>query len=163
VQFTATGNFDDGTTQDVTVESAWSSSDTGVAQISNAKGTKGRADAVNPGTATITASLMGISGSGLMSVGNYKIVSVVVTPHTATVPAGGTFQLQAIATWMDPATGATFPLDVTTQAHWTSRTKSVASVINGLVTVLPGTASGSTANIFAQTNGRMDDCTVTAQ
>src|ERR1700691_6450109 len=38
-QFTATGHYSDGSTQDLTISATWSSSDTSVATISNSAGT----------------------------------------------------------------------------------------------------------------------------
>jgi hypothetical protein len=51
--FTATGFFDDGSTLDVTAEVTWTSSDTSVADISNADGSRGQAKTFDPGTTTI--------------------------------------------------------------------------------------------------------------
>ena len=62
-QFSATGTFSDGTTQGLTTTVTWSSSLTSVATISNSAGSNGMATAVAAGTATITATSGGISGS----------------------------------------------------------------------------------------------------
>lgn len=53
VRFSATAHFDDGHDYDVTRESAWFSSDPTVAAISNSPGSKGLADVVAVGGATI--------------------------------------------------------------------------------------------------------------
>lgn len=58
-QFTATGTYSDGSTQNLTTAVTWSASNTAVATISNAAGSKGLASAVAVGTTSITA----ISGS----------------------------------------------------------------------------------------------------
>ena len=55
LQFTAMQIFMPGTTLDLTTLVSWNSSDTGVATISNAPGTKGLATLVTAGTTTITA------------------------------------------------------------------------------------------------------------
>jgi hypothetical protein len=58
-QFTATGTYSDGSTQNLTAAVTWSSSSAAVAQISNASGSNGLATGIAAGTTTITA----ISGS----------------------------------------------------------------------------------------------------
>jgi len=63
-QFTATGTYSDSTTQDLTTAVTWSSSATGVATVSNAGGSQGRATGVAGGTATITALHAGSGASG---------------------------------------------------------------------------------------------------
>ena len=63
-QFTATGTYSDGSQQDITTAVTWSSSDTTIATISNAAGTKGQATTDHKrGTTTITATQGTISGS----------------------------------------------------------------------------------------------------
>jgi hypothetical protein len=57
-QFTATGTFTDSTTQDLTGQVTWASSNPAVASIS----ATGLATAVAPGTSTISASMNGVTG-----------------------------------------------------------------------------------------------------
>jgi trimeric autotransporter adhesin len=54
-QFTATGSFSDGSLLDITTFVTWTSSDTGVGDVSNADGSRGQATAFGSGTATIQA------------------------------------------------------------------------------------------------------------
>jgi uncharacterized protein YjdB len=64
VQYTAIGVYADKTTSDLTTVVTWSSSDTSIAVISNATGSKGLATADHKlGTTVITATLGNISGS----------------------------------------------------------------------------------------------------
>ena len=63
-QFTATGTFSDNSTQNPTNQVTWSSSSTAVATISPA----GLATAVSAGSATISATLNGVTGTALISV-----------------------------------------------------------------------------------------------
>ena len=67
-QFTATGTFTGGRTQDVTQSVTWSSSAATVATISNTNGSRGLATTLAAGTTTITASHNGISGTTLLTV-----------------------------------------------------------------------------------------------
>ena len=85
-QFTATGSYSDGSTQDITAQVVWSSSDASVATISNA----GLATGVAAGNATITAASGSISGSATLTVTssqNQGVVSGTVTLNSPTGPA----------------------------------------------------------------------------
>src|SRR5262249_38687273 len=65
-QFTATGTYSDGSTQNLTNQVTWSSSNTAVATIS----TSGLATAVAVGTTTISATLGAVSGNTTLTVQN---------------------------------------------------------------------------------------------
>ncbi len=63
-QFTATGKFTDGSSQDMTKTVTWHSSDTAIATISNLPGTQGLATPFgNTGSTNITASFSGITSN----------------------------------------------------------------------------------------------------
>jgi len=74
-QFTATGTYLDCTTQDVTPSVIWSSSDTGIATISNAVGSNGQATSVASGTTTITASSGAISNATAITIAPWILVN----------------------------------------------------------------------------------------
>ncbi|HTA21533.1 MAG TPA: Ig-like domain-containing protein, partial [Polyangia bacterium] len=61
--FTATGTFDDMTTLDITPVVTWTSSDTSIADVSNADGSRGQATAFGSGTTTIQAQRGTITGT----------------------------------------------------------------------------------------------------
>jgi uncharacterized protein YjdB len=63
-RFAATGNFSDGTTENLTTQVTWTSSSVGVATINQS----GLANSVATGTTTITASMNGVSGSTTLTV-----------------------------------------------------------------------------------------------
>ncbi|HTO02417.1 MAG TPA: DUF4082 domain-containing protein, partial [Opitutus sp.] len=63
-QFTATGTYSNGGTQNLTTQVTWASSSTGLATISSG----GLATGVGAGTTTISASLSGVSGSATLVV-----------------------------------------------------------------------------------------------
>src|SRR5204863_2229462 len=69
----------------------WSSSNTAVATVSNS----GLVSGVTPGTATITATSEGKSGTSSVTVTNVPVATVDVTPPSASVQAGQTVQLTA--------------------------------------------------------------------
>ncbi|HEY6006727.1 MAG TPA: DUF3443 family protein [Geobacteraceae bacterium] len=77
-QFAATGTFSDNTTQDLTTQVTWSSSAPAVATISNAPGSNGLATAVGAGTATITATFGGVSGTAVLSASVSNVLSITV-------------------------------------------------------------------------------------
>ena len=66
-QFYATGTFDDGQNYDLTRTVNWSSDNPGVCSISDSTATKGRADVVGIGGATITARFGTLSGSTFLT------------------------------------------------------------------------------------------------
>src|SRR5207245_2695435 len=69
----------------------WSSSNTAVAAVSNS----GLVSGVTPGSATITATSEGKSGTSSITVTNVPVATVDVTPPSASVQAGQTVQLTA--------------------------------------------------------------------
>jgi trimeric autotransporter adhesin len=67
-QFAATGTFSDGSTQDISLNSHWSSSAATVATIANAPSVAGVANCSAVGTATIGANSGGVTGSAVLTV-----------------------------------------------------------------------------------------------
>jgi uncharacterized protein YjdB len=67
-QFSATGSYADGSTQDLTASVSWKSSVGTVASVSDATGTKGAATALAAGSCAITATLGAVSGSTTLTV-----------------------------------------------------------------------------------------------
>jgi hypothetical protein len=63
-QFTATGTYTDGSTQNLSSSAVWSSSDTAIFTVNST----GLASSVGPGTATATATTNGVSGSTSLTV-----------------------------------------------------------------------------------------------
>lgn len=68
IEYSATGHFDDGTEMDVTPFATWLSSETDVADVSNAWGYRGEATAFTPGTTDISANNAGVAGSTTLEV-----------------------------------------------------------------------------------------------
>jgi concanavalin A-like lectin/glucanase superfamily protein/Big-like domain-containing protein/ASPM-SPD-2-Hydin domain-containing protein len=120
-QFTATGIFTDGSTQDLTTSSTWASGNIAVATVSSsALGT-----ALATGTATVTATLGGVIGSTLLTVTPASVVSISVSPTNAAIPAGLNQAFTALGTFTDGSTQ-----NLTNSAHWSSSVPSVATVSN---------------------------------
>jgi len=139
-QFTATGTYSDNSTQDVTTQVTWTSSDTFKATISST----GLATGIDLGSATITATLGSIFGSTSVNVVT-PLVSIAVTPSNPSIVNGTTVQLKATGTYFDSSTH-----DLTTQVIWSSSDNTKATVSStGLVTAI---ATGSTTLTAASGN-----------
>jgi uncharacterized protein YjdB len=142
-QFLATANYSDGSTSNVTASATWSSSATTVATINPA----GLATAVTAGSATITATLNGVSGRATLTVPPpaKTLSSITVLPATASSVAGATRQFSATANYSDGSNS-----DVTGTVTWISSNPAAATVSStGLATAV---AAGS-ATITASLNG----------
>ena len=126
-QFFATGTFSDGTTLDLTSSVTWNSSDTGTATISNTSGTRGLATSHAEGTATITATLNGISSNpASLTITSPILVSVTIAPSNPSILAGLTIQFFATGTFSDGTTQ-----DFTSIVTWSSsNSTTVASISN---------------------------------
>ena len=138
VGYSAIGTFSDGSTQSVTNVVTWSSSAPTVASITNG----GLATGQSPGTATITAQVGAVNGTAALVVESSPLISVQVTPASATAAQQTAAQFRAIGTFADGSTQ-----DLTGSASWTSSPVSVATVSDavgskGLASgVAPGTAT----------------------
>src|SRR6266516_3343634 len=126
----------------------WASSNTAVAPVT----TSGLVTAIAVGSATITATSEGKTGTAAVAVANVPVASVAVTPASATLQAGQTVQLAAT------------PKDANGNAlsgrviGWSSSNPSVATVnASGLVT---GVAAGS-ATITAVSEGKSGGAAIT--
>lgn len=72
------------------------------------------ADGVAPGTATITASIAGLSASVAIEVAAPMLRTLTLEPRQTTLGVGMTQQLRAMAMFSIPSTA-----DVTNQTSWT--------------------------------------------
>ncbi len=158
VQFTTGATFSDGSVIPWTMV-IWSSSNTGVATISNAAGSMGLASSGAAGTTTIYATGIGhpdIIGTATLTVTNTPLVTIRVTPANSVTAKGTTRQLTATGTFADGTT-----MNLTSSVIWSSSNADVASVSNaaGSIGLATSTAVGSitiiavdpTANISAST------------
>jgi hypothetical protein len=119
-QFTATGTYDDATTQDLTTSVTWNSGNTGVATIDGS----GLASSLSEGTAVINATSGGvISGDATLTVGPAVLNSITVTPSAPSIANGLTQQFTATGTYTDSSTK-----DITGSVTWSSGDSLVVSV-----------------------------------
>ena len=157
--FTATGNYDNNTTFDLTTQATWTSSNISVAQESNAAGSNGIATTFVAGTATITATLNGISGTAALTVTAPTISSIQIAPATpSAIDVGGTQTFTANAVYANGTTAAI-------TAAWTSSNMAVATVAaaggpGAAREVATAVAAGSTT-ITATYQGMTDSVTLT--
>ena len=136
MQLTATGDFSDGSTEDLTSQVSWTSGNNAIAQVSNAPGTEGLVTGLSVGSATITVSLSGIQGSTTLIATAPTLTSLTITAPVDSIAKGTTVQLIATCNFGDGTTQ-----DCTSQASWTSDNNAIAQVSDapgtkGLVTGL---------------------------
>ena len=132
-QFTAIGNFDDGSTQQLT-SVIWFSGSSAVASVDS----NGLASSLGAGTSTITVASGSVSGTASLTVTSASLVSLAVTPANGSMSTGTTSQFAATGTFSDSSTQ-----DMTGSVLWSSSTPAVATInSSGLVTsVAPGTST----------------------
>jgi hypothetical protein len=120
-QLTATLNYGDGTTQDVTSLATWSSSSPANATVNGT----GLVTGVAAGGSFVSAAYEGFSGGGstITVVPAVSLTSIEVIPSTLDIGYGTATALQAIAIYSDSHT-----VDVTTLATWASSNPSAATV-----------------------------------
>ena len=152
LDFACTGVFSDNTTQDLTASALWASSNTSVATVSNAAGSKGQVTAVAIGSATISCKSGTLSDTSIVTVTAGSIVSITVTPATTTIPKG--LQLQFTATVLY---SSGLSEDITDSATWTSTATAVATISNqadfeGLATAV-GVGSTTIGASFGGSSG----------
>jgi trimeric autotransporter adhesin len=141
-QFAAIGTYTDNSTQPLTTSVSWNSSNSAVAIISNASGSNGLTSAVAQGPVTITAILGGVSGSTGLTVTPATLVSIAVTPATASVADGTSQQFTATGTYTDGSMQ-----NLTAAATWNSSDTTIASISNaaGSSGLATGLGVGSTS------------------
>ncbi len=133
LQFTATGNYDDGSQQNITSSVTWTSSSTTVATIASS----GLATTVGTGNTTIQATSGSVSGSTLLTITPPTLVSIAITPANTSIVRGNTQQYTATGIYSDGS-----QQNLTTSVNWSSSNTAAATISSsGLAT---GVATGST-------------------
>src|SRR6202522_4385730 len=136
-QFTATGNYADGSTKNLTDSVTWSSQNPNVATVTPG----GMAKAIAAGTSKIEATIAGsavvraaatnavsggVIGSTILTVTSATLVSIAVTPANPSIAKGTTEQFTATGTYSDNSTQ-----NLTSSVTWTSQTGGVATIAAG--------------------------------
>ena len=135
---TATGTFSDATTQTISgaPNTNWSSDNTAVAQVNTSTPgiAKGLVTAISAGTANVTATFNGVSGSTLVTVSGATLSGITVAPSATFIAPGQNLQFSATGTYSDGSTQ-----NLTTAVQWTSSSTATATISAG------GNASGNNA------------------
>ena len=115
LQLSATGNFSDGSTQDLTNQVSWTAGDNGTAQVSNVAGTQGLVSGLSVGNTSITVALNGIQVSTTVTVSPPTLSSLTITAPILSIAKGTTVKLSASGNFSDGSTQ-----DLTNQVSWSS-------------------------------------------
>jgi hypothetical protein len=121
LQLSATGQYKDGSTQNLTGSVRWASSDPAILSI----GSSGMVTANAIGSVTVTAAVGTINGAAPLAVGPPVVISLKIVPATSLLVTGGYEQLSAFETLSDGTT-----LHMTGPGSWSSSKPSVADVSN---------------------------------
>jgi len=139
IGYSAIGTFSDGSTQDVTAASTWSSKTTTVATV-----VSNLATGQGMGQSTIQAKLGSVTGTTMLRVASPQQISLAVAPATIQIAEQTAAQLLATGTLGDGSTQ-----DFTTGAIWTSSNPTVATIgaQTGIVTAIGAGTSTITATL----------------
>ncbi len=148
IQFNAVVLYSNFSTETVTNEATWISSDSDVAAIENTgkSGTVGLATGISAGDTTISATYEGVTGSTTLTITGVALDRIQVTPFTPTLPVGFNIPLQATGIYVDNSLQ-----DLTGLVTWSTSDPTIVSVSNGygsngLISPLaPGTVTISAA------------------
>lgn len=119
VHFTAIATLSDGSTVDITNQADWITSNAAIVTID----ASGLATAIAKGSATLSATLQGVTHSASVTITDATVASLHVIPPSAMLALGTQLQLQAIATFSDGTTQ-----DMSSQVAWLSDNASVLVV-----------------------------------
>jgi uncharacterized protein YjdB len=134
---------------------AWKSSKPSVASIRSS----GIAHGKKSGSATISASTSGVTGTVTLAVGTGTLVSLAITPTAATASLGTTQQFAATGSFSDGSSQ-----DITLNSHWSSSAASVATVANAPSVAGLAHCSGlGSSTIGANSSGTAGSATLTVQ
>ena len=140
-QLTATAVYSDASTQSITSQAVWQSSDPTVAVVN----ASGNLTALKTGNVTVTATWNSISGTAGVSVPAPALSSITVTPVAFAIASGQAKQLSALGTYTDGTSQ-----DVTSQATWSASGSAASVDSTGLVTGSSAGTSTITATIGAK-------------
>ncbi|HJX65890.1 MAG TPA: Ig-like domain-containing protein [Polyangia bacterium] len=144
---------------DVTTMASWSVLDNTVATVGNSSTTAGQVTGVKAGSTSVTATLSGKTGQATVNVVATQLVSIAVSPPTASVRAGQTYPFQATGTFDNTTTR-----NITTDVTWTSSDATIATISNaaGSNGVATGVAASSTVvTITATMQGKQGTALLT--
>jgi hypothetical protein len=123
--FTATGNYSNGTTADITSLVTWASSDSGVATITS---TSNKASTLTQGTTTISATLVNASGKPVTGTATLKVTGgnltgITISPANSTLVKNNIVRITATGSFSNGA-----KRDITGAVEWSVTNGTVANV-----------------------------------
>ena len=139
-QMTATGTYEDGSTQTVTTKVSWTTSDSTVATV----GSTGLVTGVSTGTASITATSGSISGATTVTVTVANLASLSISPTSASISSGQTQAFYATGHLKDGSI-----VDITDAVTWSSSNTSAAVMSSSGIATGQTVTSSQTTNITA--------------
>lgn len=164
LQFVATGTYSDGSTQNLSAQVTWGSSNPMIASVSNSVGSQGLATAIAVGTTDIAATLGPISAQTTLRVSAAVLANLAVTPSDAQLARGTQQRYTAVGTFTDGRVQ-----DLTAQVTWSTGDSAIATISNaiGQQGHLTAIATGTTfvratlSNVAGQTNVTVTSATLT--
>lgn len=150
LQYSATGYYSNGTTQDQSSAVTWSSSNTSVAAVDNT----GFVSGVGIGFSNIGASLNGVAATAV-PVEVDLLTSIDVAPANPSIAMGASEQFAATGNFTLAADGSSFSQDISSQVSWVSSDEEVATVdaTGNATSVGEGTATISAISCDGNTIG----------
>ncbi|MBP9592435.1 MAG: Ig-like domain-containing protein [Steroidobacteraceae bacterium] len=159
-QFSATGNYSDGSAQSLTATATWSSSNMAVATI----GSGGLATSAGSGSTTISAASGTVTGTTTLTVTAATLDSISITPADPVLGYGGaTQQFRATGRYSDQTTR-----DLTASVTWSSSSANVATIgADGFATAVATSGNSSiraeSGNLSATTSLTVRTATVSGE
>ncbi len=125
--YVATATYSDASTEIVTASASWSTSNAGVAQISNTAPSVGRVTGVATGAVTVSASIGSFTGNATLTVSAATLSSIAITPGDSLIGTSETQQMIATGTFSDASTSV-----ITDSVTWSSSDTTAATISNAL-------------------------------
>ncbi|KZZ64177.1 hypothetical protein A3765_07300 [Oleiphilus sp. HI0130] len=147
--------------EDVTSSASWVSSNTQIATVSNAGGSKGLVTTLSAGQVEISANFDGLSSSGVLSVFEPSLVSLDVTCVDDVLQLGNQTLCEATGTYSDGHRQI-----ITNEVLWRSSNTTVATVENAATNRTPGRVTAlavGSSNISASIDGISDSVTISVE
>jgi hypothetical protein len=149
-QFTATGTYNNASTQNITASVEWQSGNTNAARITNGQN-GGLVSTFGTGTALISAALSGVSGSTTLTVTTATLQSITVTANSLSLLIGTMEPFTATGNYTNG------PQTLTTTATWASDTPAVATVVtsgaNGGIVTAAGVGMATISATYSGIKG----------
>lgn len=153
-QLAVLASYSDGSSADVTASSSFVSATPAVASVAGG----GLVAGVTGGNSIVTASFNGKSAGTSVTVPATGLVSIAVTPATASIAVGGVQQFIATATYADNSKAI-----ITGSATWTSASTATATVLNtGIANGIAAGSSSITATAGGQSGSALLSVTAVA-